>query len=730
MTHRLAFIVSLLLALPVWGQVSLVQGGKARAAISLHRDTPENRRAAQLLNLFLGKITGDTLPVTLERPRKGDVVIGEKTGRAGEDGFELDSRDGKLHIKTGGGRGAVYGAVTVVDDYMGVDYWAHSTYTLTPAADVSVPRVRRAETPTFRYRQTYSYGNGDPVYRDWMRLRQTPEVFAGDLWVHTTHRLLPATRYGSEHPEWYAVDGEGNRMIGEYSQWCLSDPGLFEAACQAVDSVFRANPGKDMISVSQNDRGDNYCQCERCRAVIEEEGSPSGPIIRFMNRLARRFPDKQFSTLAYQYSRKAPRKTRPLPNVNIMLCDIECTRELPLEQTDGGREFARDLEEWSRISDNIYIWDYGINFDNLVSPFPNFHVLGPNIRLFRDRHATMLHEQVNGVRGTDLAEMRAYVLARLMWDADQDTDSLMEEFARAYYGKAAPYILEYNKLRTGQLLGSGRTLRIYDTPTRHKDGMLSAENCRRYDALFDKAEEAVRGQADKTRHVQMARLPLMFSQLEIARTQGGDRRPASTGRTLERFDSLTAALRVGMLHERGFSPREYVDVYRERYLPADNRNLASGARFTWLREPTQRYMSSEKAERALTDGLYGGFVYSDGWAGWVGTDPEFIVDLGEVKEFTSVGTDFLHQPGAWVLLPTSGEVEVSTDGSDYRLMGTWAMAEDRTPTAKFAWGRVTSDKPVQARYLRLRAHNVGPLPDWHIGAGSPSCVFIDEVKVE
>jgi hypothetical protein len=38
--------------------------------------------------------------------------------------------------------------------------------------------------------------------------------------------------------------------------------------------------------------------------------------------------------------------------------------------------------------------------------------------------------------------------------------------------------------------------------------------------------------------------------------------------------------------------------------------------------------------------------------------------------------------------------------------------------------------PFQARYLRIIAHNPGPLPAWHHAAGNPSFIFADEIIVE
>lgn len=76
--------------------------------------------------------------------------------------------------------------------------------------------------------------------------------------------------------------------------------------------------------------------------------------------------------------------------------------------------FMKALDGWSRISDNIFVWDYGINFDNMVAPFPNFHIVQPNMQIFRDHHVTMHFSQIASTLGTDFSEMRSYLAAKLM----------------------------------------------------------------------------------------------------------------------------------------------------------------------------------------------------------------------------------------------------------------------------------------------------------------------------
>jgi hypothetical protein len=114
-------------------------------------------------------------------------------------------------------------------------------------------------------------------------------------------------------------------------------------------------PDADVISVSQDDN-QQYCECENCRVIDEREGSPSGTMIYFVNKVAEQFPDKMISTLAYQYTRKAPEHIKPAENVLITLCSIECDRSAPIEEKCA--DFAEDLVAWGKLTDNVRIWDY------------------------------------------------------------------------------------------------------------------------------------------------------------------------------------------------------------------------------------------------------------------------------------------------------------------------------------------------------------------------------------
>ncbi|MDE5676338.1 DUF4838 domain-containing protein [Phocaeicola sp.] len=736
--------ITLLCGANAYAQIPVVKNGKAKARIVVTTQEKADSTAARLLQDFIQRISGTELPIVHSevsgKAHKGDMLIGNGqenvlsktpdgnpiTDGLKEDGFRLLTGNGMLRIASGGDKGSIYGVVTLLEKYLGVSYWGENEYSLTQSSDIKLPVLNETDNPVFRYRQSQFYGlHSDPVYKLWMRLEEPSEMFAASYWVHTFDRLLPSSHYGKEHPEYYSYF-DGKRHPGKASQWCLSNPEVFEIVCERIDSIFKANPNCKMISVSQNDGNFTNCQCDQCKAIDEYEGALSGSVIHFLNKLAERFPDKEFSTLAYLYTMNPPKHVKPLPNVNIMLCDIDCNREVTLRENASGREFVKAIEGWSKISRNIFVWDYGINFDNYLAPFPNFHILADNIRLFRDHGANMHFSQVAGSRGGDFAEMRTWMVSKLMWNPELDTDDLTHTFLQGYYGDAAPYLYQYIKVMEGALIGSGQRLWIYDSPVSHKHGMLKPKLMRRYTQLFDRAEKAVAHDSVCLARVQRTRLPLLYSELEIARSEKNMDMQELTDK-LNYFEQQVKRFDVPTLNERSNSPVEYCDLFRSRYMPRPKRSLAEGAKVTFIDQPEKGY--AELGKTVLTDGLFGGSGFVEGWVGWEGRDASFVIDLGEVKEINSIEADFLHQLGAWVLLPTKVSYEVSCDGTHYTLADTKELPEDRNPKVQFVGVRHDFAAPTAARYIKVNVTATKTCPHWHYGVGHPCWFFLDEVTV-
>ena len=233
-----------------------------------------------------------------------------------------------------------------------------------------------------------------------------------------------------------------------------------ELTKQALAWLHR-EPNAGMISIAQNDCG-GACQCAKCKAWLAEEGSESGPVIRFVNAVAadieKEFPGTFVETLAYSYTRRPPKLVKPRSNVMVRLCSIEASSAQPLESGAQNESFRKDIEGWCAIAPQLYIWNYVTDFANYIIPHPNWRVLGPDIRYFVNHKCIGLFEQGDaGCSVSDFPELRAWLIAHMMWDPSQDDQALIAEFMKGYYGAAAEPLLEYMTLLQDRLTKSAPT---------------------------------------------------------------------------------------------------------------------------------------------------------------------------------------------------------------------------------------------------------------------------------
>ena len=105
----------------------------------------------------------------------------------------------------------------------------------------------------------------------------------------------------------------------------------------------------------------------------------------------------------------------------------------------------------------------------------------------------------------------------------------------------------------------------------------------------------------------------------------------------------------------------------------------------------------------LTDGIVGGWTYTD--RRWQGTtdNMDVVVDLGAVKDIHYIGANFMHSTGPWVYAPEKVDYYVSEDGSKYDHVATihCDIPEGYDALLFKMYGTVYNGK---ARYIRMVAH--------------------------
>ena len=390
--------------------------------------------------------------------------------------FRRTASQNRILLEASEGCGVIYGCYDLLED-LGFRFLTSDCVTV-PSVLCPLEEGVLEEVPAFRGREVFWRDAMDGAFAVRLRLNSARSTITpgqgGRLmfynFSHSFDSLVPVSRWFDSHPEYFSM--RGGIRIREKTQLCLSNPEVLALCISGVRRWIRENPDCRIFSVSMNDWY-NPCECPSCRAVDEAEGSSAGSVIRFVNAvaddIAADYPDVMLHTFAYLYCRKPPKITRPRKNVIVRLCSIECCYSHPIDEC--GRErggidvqngsaanfsesspsadsFPDDLRGWSEICDNLFIWDYTTNYANYLLPFPNLNVLQPNLRFFRSMGVSGVLEQGNFSHGkcSALGQLKTYMLGKLLWDPDQDSDALIRDFAEGYYGPASGPMVRYIRL--------------------------------------------------------------------------------------------------------------------------------------------------------------------------------------------------------------------------------------------------------------------------------------------
>jgi hypothetical protein len=135
---------------------------------------------------------------------------------------------------------------------------------------------------------------------------------------------------------------------------------------------------------------------------------------------------------------------------------------------------------------------------------------------------------------------------------------------------------------------------------------------------------------------------------------------------------------------------------------------------------------------ALTDGIRGKADFRlGGWQGYHGVDLDAVLDLDSVKDLKHVSLGCLQDVTSWIFFPDSVGFSFSVDGMSFGksidLPNTVSQHDAAVTVRDFG-----TDLPsgTRARYVRVKAKNIGRCPPWHPGAGEKAWLFVDEISVD
>lgn len=725
------------------------------------------KRAGAVLSHYLHKITRDPIETKeTDSPNQAAgslIFIGENKafasfnlkspGKLPDDAFQLEGKNGFFAISGGGADGCEFGVYSFLE-LLGCRRYSPRDSFFPEINPFRVPSKPAAvEVPAFAYRELHYESAMSPEWARWHKLKtQAQKKSEWGLFVHTFNTLCPQEQYFSQHPEYYGWNGS------EYlpGQLCLSNDTVLQIVCANLAAKIAEKPEALYWSVSQNDNYD-YCKCPRCQASDRKYGSPAGTLLQFVNAVAARFPQKIISTLAYQYTRQAPRGIKPAKNVSICLCSIECNRGASLETHPGNAGFVRDVELWSALTDRLMIWDYVVQFSSYLCPFPNWHTLQPNAQFFKKYGVNMLFEQGTGRDRSEFSEMRAYFLAKLMWNPDIAADSILRDFRTGYYGPMHDIVEKYiNQMTLNLITQPGQPdLQIYGGPATYSNTFLSDAAQIEYWKLLDSVIMRVpEGSLWEKRSLE-AVLPMIFVQVDKVKFSDFGNPCYDNDEKYwricylpyqwelaENFANMCQEAGIRQLDEKGLKPEAYVETIkdymvngRKVHLFAKNIYQNKELPYTTVlaNPPSPKYAGGNIA--LLTDGRMGEKDYRYNWLGFEGTDFEAVLRMDDtvsqahLPEIKQIKATFYQDQNSWIFFPDQITLEISYDGITFKPVQSIERTVEKDREKSILTVEKMLDKPEQVRAIRVRGHNIKKCPTWHVCNGNPCWIFIDEIEV-
>lgn len=512
---------------------------KTSYRIALGRDASESEQwAARELQHWLMQISGAYFPVQfMDQPHTGPQIIlgyndsvrkvpGVSAPAYNDESYRYFNSGSDIIIYGGKQRGTMFGVMSFLENEFGCRWYTPSVTIAPKRNSITFSSFNHSESPGIEVRNDFYYEAFDPVWaaRNKMNGRMWYKEQPGGVesyWNgHTFFVLVPPSEFYKDHPEYYSlIDG---KRIYEYipegktkpqeTQLCLSNPDVLKITIENLKKHMRESPEYKIYCVSQNDGvgSRETCKCDKCQKIVKEEGSESGIVIWFVNQVAKavekEFPDKLIGTFAYQFSITPPKNIRPGKNVAVRFCPYGACSSHDFKSCPENKKFFEDLKGWSKITRHLFIWDYVVNFHYYIQPFPNFDVLQSNIKTFQEYNAEGIMEQaVFEGRGGEFSELKCYLISRLLWNPDCNTEDVINDFMYGYYGRAGKYIRQYF-----DFLKSKLTPEIHiRNRMRPDDPFFSDELIQTSDQIFKNAEKVADNDEILSR-VEMTSLPVLY----------------------------------------------------------------------------------------------------------------------------------------------------------------------------------------------------------------------------
>jgi Domain of unknown function (DUF4838) len=499
-------------------------------------------------------------------------------GRDNNDSGDLVTSDNRYTPHSWGTR---YAVVCFLEKYLGVRYlWPGEVGKVIPKQKtIKIPKINYTFTPTLKQRQirVSNYGSRPQRGLDWLRISKSEyfkiksnaqrtksasstwmgwQKIGGSLGVLSGDGyLLPEEiwqKWPKEHPEWFAMQLDGSReqivkgKTAERPRLCLSNKDLIEAAAKVKIDEIKKYPYRKSVSIEIHDGGYmGFCTCKACKALDAPENRPcniwsydhktkkitrydyvalTDRVIHFYNAIAEKickvYPDIQLCISQYSVYSAPPLKNKVHPNIVVRFVGEWYFRD---KGEQSRKMMMDDWKAWSKKASKIYFR-------------PNLLLLGykqgnPLVNYTHKMAEDFKYMVNNSMLGTDFDScqdmwatqgLNYYVLAKLMWNPEQNVDDIIDDYCKTGFGPAWKEIRRYWD-RVEELTNkvAAKELNLLD--------VYPPENIAALNSILGSAKEKAKGNKAVLKRIAFLRKGLEFTNLQAEAYRMCQRRAKNKG---------------------------------------------------------------------------------------------------------------------------------------------------------------------------------------------------------
>ncbi|MDX2361348.1 MAG: GH92 family glycosyl hydrolase [Crocinitomicaceae bacterium] len=155
----------------------------------------------------------------------------------------------------------------------------------------------------------------------------------------------------------------------------------------------------------------------------------------------------------------------------------------------------------------------------------------------------------------------------------------------------------------------------------------------------------------------------------------------------------------------------------------------NGVHIELISEYSNQYAGG--GDLALIDGIHGSTEFRTGdWQGYWAQPFEAVITFDTPRDITEVGLGLLSDMKSWIFYPRTVTFAYSYDGVTWEDGGitniiTEEVADDMYPHRMDVISEIEPKKSIKK--IKVLAYNLDECPEWHLGVGNPTWLFVDEI---